>query len=108
MSTVRDSKEQDRALVAESGVVAMIKNGADITTLLLNNCHFNNLIEGADAQAHERVCQFLGHRLEQLGYVLVHKSDLKEHKEETGDVDEKKTSTGSTLSILKINNPNES
>jgi hypothetical protein len=87
----------------------MIKNGADITKMLMNNCHFTNLIEGADTHAQERVCQFLGHRLEELGYVLVHSSDLIESKpEEESTSDERKTATGSTLTLLNISNPEES
>jgi hypothetical protein len=92
------------------GGVAVIKNSGDITTLLVNNCHFKNLIEGADSQAHERVCQFLGMRLEQLGYVLVHNSDLTPHTDTTTASEEKPDEaipTTSTLTLLNISAPKE-
>ena len=85
----------------------MIKNGGDITTLLLNNCHFNNLIEGSDAHAHERVCQFIGQRLEKLGYVIVHSSDLTPYSEPDESKTEETPPTASTLTLLNISTPKE-
>lgn len=85
----------------------MIKNGGDITTLLINNCHFRNLIEGSDGNAHERVCQFLGQRLEQLGYVLIHQSDLTPRSEAVDEKPEETPPTSSTLTILNISAPKE-
>ena len=86
----------------------MIKNGGDITTLLINNCHFRNLIEGSDTHAHERVCHFLGQRLEQLGYVLVHQSDLAPRSEAAAEEKpDEAPPTSSTLTILNISAPKE-
>jgi hypothetical protein len=100
--------EPNRAKIGNSsGDAAMIKNGGDITKLLINNCHFRNLVDGADAQAHERVCQFIGQRLEQLGYVLVHHSDMTKHSDTAEEKSEEPPPTSSTLTILNISGPKE-
>lgn len=54
----------------------MLKESADIKTLLINNFNFAHLLTGADGMAFDRACEFISNRFKELGYVLVHNSDL--------------------------------
>lgn len=101
---MRGSESEGATMFEHSGG-DMIKNGGDVARLLQNNCHFQHLIAGSDSQAFERVCKFVGRRLEELGYVLVHHSDMEVRKDHEGSSDERHSDSGSVLSILNISSP---
>lgn len=59
----------------------MIENKKDISSLLMNHCHINHLLAGADGGAAKRVFSVIGESLENIGYVLINKKDLENYEE---------------------------